>query len=238
MKLLMIRHGEPDYEHDSLTPKGWKEADLLADRISKLKVSGFYCSPLGRARDTAAATLRRMGRKAEICGWLREFPASIVRPDTGRRGIAWDLLPGFWTRRKDLYDRDGWYDDPVMRTGGVRELYRAVADGLDAVLASHGYERAGMCYRVTKANCDTIVFFCHLGVSCTMLGHLLGIPAPVLWQGIFLAPTSVTTLVTEEREQGTAGFRCTGLGDVSHLTLKGEPASDSGLFRETFEAGG
>ena len=26
MKLLIIRHGAPDYEHDSLTEKGWNEA--------------------------------------------------------------------------------------------------------------------------------------------------------------------------------------------------------------------
>ena len=26
MKLLFIRHGDPDYEIDSLTEKGWKEA--------------------------------------------------------------------------------------------------------------------------------------------------------------------------------------------------------------------
>ena len=32
MKLLIIRHGDPDYETDSLTQQGWREAELLADR--------------------------------------------------------------------------------------------------------------------------------------------------------------------------------------------------------------
>lgn len=235
MKLMIIRHGDPDYEHDSLTPKGWKEAGLLADRLSKISVRAFYCSPLGRARDTASVTLKRMAREATVCNWLQEFPASIVRPDSGKQGIAWDLLPGFWTKRRILYDKDGWYHDPVMETGNVQELYRAVTDGLDAVLSRHGYERSGMCYQVSAENRDTLVFFCHLGVGCTMLGHLLGIPAPVLWHGIFLAPASVTTLVTEEREKGTASFRCTGLGDTSHLSFGGEPVSNSGLFPETFQ---
>ena len=31
MKLLIIRHGEPDYTADSLTEKGWREAELLAE---------------------------------------------------------------------------------------------------------------------------------------------------------------------------------------------------------------
>ena len=38
MKLIIIRHGDPDYSIDSLTPTGWREAELLADRISKLDV--------------------------------------------------------------------------------------------------------------------------------------------------------------------------------------------------------
>ena len=29
MKLLLVRHAEPDYEHDSLTEKGWREAGFL-----------------------------------------------------------------------------------------------------------------------------------------------------------------------------------------------------------------
>ena len=34
MRFLIIRHGDPDYEKDSLTEKGWREAALLADRLS------------------------------------------------------------------------------------------------------------------------------------------------------------------------------------------------------------
>ena len=29
MKIIFIRHGEPNYEIDSLTEKGWREAELL-----------------------------------------------------------------------------------------------------------------------------------------------------------------------------------------------------------------
>ena len=32
MKLLLIRHGEPDYTIDSLTEKGCKEAELLSEK--------------------------------------------------------------------------------------------------------------------------------------------------------------------------------------------------------------
>ena len=43
MKLLFIRHGDPDYEKDSLTEKGWHEAELLMNlRVTfSGKVKGF-----------------------------------------------------------------------------------------------------------------------------------------------------------------------------------------------------
>ena len=30
MKLLIVRHAEPDYSIDSLTEKGWREAEYLS----------------------------------------------------------------------------------------------------------------------------------------------------------------------------------------------------------------
>lgn len=234
MKILLIRHGDPDYEKDSLTPKGWREAELLADRITKLKVLDFYCSPLGRARDTAGVTLKRLHREATVFDWLQEFPARILDPETGERRIAWDLMPSYWTTHKDLYENNQWYLNPVMETGNVKELYHGVCTGLDGILEKYGYKRSGMYYRTEGGNTDTIVFFCHLGVEFTMLSHLLGISAPVLWQGFFVAPTSVTTLVTEERRAGEVYFRCKALGDTSHLYIADEPASDSGFFQETW----
>ena len=38
MRLLIIRHGDPDYTNDSLTEKGKREAELLSDRIAKEKI--------------------------------------------------------------------------------------------------------------------------------------------------------------------------------------------------------
>ena len=38
MKLLFIRHGDPDYTIDSLTEKGWKEAEFLSEKIAALDV--------------------------------------------------------------------------------------------------------------------------------------------------------------------------------------------------------
>ena len=42
MKLLIIRHGDPDYTIDSLTEKGWKEAEYLSEMLVNLDVKEFY----------------------------------------------------------------------------------------------------------------------------------------------------------------------------------------------------
>lgn len=61
MKLVLIRHGDPDYVNDTLTAKGRVEASLLAERTARMQIDDFYVSPLGRARDTAAYTLQKTG---------------------------------------------------------------------------------------------------------------------------------------------------------------------------------
>lgn len=235
MKLIIIRHADPDYTIDSLTPKGRVEAELLADRIAKLQVEAFYCSPLGRAQDTAAPTLKRMKRTAETLDWLREFPASIKKPETGNFGIPWDLKPNYWTNFKDFYDKDEWIKNPLMQTGDVEEKYYEVCNRLDGLLEKHGYKREGNFYRALNPNTDTIVFFCHFGIECVLLSHIIGISPIVLWQGFVALPSSVTTLITEEREQGVAAFRCNGFGDISHLYKADEPAAFSGRFCETYD---
>ena len=39
MTIYIIRHAEPDYSNDTLTPHGWEEANALADRLEKLNIS-------------------------------------------------------------------------------------------------------------------------------------------------------------------------------------------------------
>ena len=45
MKLLIVRHGDPDYAKDSLTEKGWREARYLSERLIKMGIDDFYVSP-------------------------------------------------------------------------------------------------------------------------------------------------------------------------------------------------
>ena len=235
MRLLIIRHGDPDYEKDSLTPTGRREVELLANRLKTMDIAAFYVSPLGRAKDTAAPTLSMMHRSAETLDWLREFPPHRMDTDIGRQTPLWDWLPGTWTREPRFYDKDAWYQVPVMEQADTEAEYRRVTAGLDALLERHGYRRNGMVYDAVQPNRDTIALFCHFGLECVLLSHLIGASPMVLWHGTCAAPTSVTTVMTEERRQGTASFRISSFGDVSHLLQAGQEPSFSARFCETWD---
>ena len=78
MKILIIRHGDPNYALDTLTEKGWKEAELLAERIVSQNVKAYYVSPMGRAQDTASVTLKKTGQSAETLSWLRDIDSDTM----------------------------------------------------------------------------------------------------------------------------------------------------------------
>lgn len=235
MKLIIIRHADPDYTIDSLTEKGWREAELLSERIIRMNVKEFYVSPMGRAKDTASITLKKLNRTAIELPWLREFDARIIDENTGKTRIPWDLLPGDWTKVQEYYDSRLWHTVPVMNAGKVYEEALWVYNGIDEILKQHGYEREGNIYRAVNPNTDTIVLFCHFGVECVILSHLLNISPIVLWHGFCAAPSSVTTLITEERRKGIAYFRMSSFGDISHLYAAEEPPAFSARFCETYD---
>ncbi len=68
-----------------------------------------------------------------------------------------------------------------------------------------------------------------MGVTFYMLSHLLSISPVCLNHTMFLPPSSVTVVSTEEVEQGYGMFRTQMLGDTSHLYCAGEPVSH-GIF--------
>ncbi len=233
MKLIIVRHGDPNYSIDSLTKKGWREAELLSERLSRLDVKEFYCSPLGRAKDTASFTLKKMNRSAVTLDWLREFEGKI------RSGLkfsqCWDRMPSQWTVEDNYYRNETWLNTKQMKSANAEKEYKKVCDGIDELLKEHGYEHKGRLYKVHNSNHDTVVLFCHFAVECVILSHIFSCSPMVLWHNFVALPTSVTTLITEEREQGTAIFRCQQFGDISHLYAGGEEPAFAARFCECFD---
>jgi probable phosphoglycerate mutase len=207
--------------------------EYLTERISKMDIAKIYCSPLGRAKDTAKGTLEKTGMKAEICPWLEEFSAEIMRPE-GVRGIPWDLKPQDWTHIPQMYDKDLWIETELMQSGDVLEKYNAVCEGIDKILYDFGYERQGNRYRVNRESNETAVLFCHFGVEAVILSHILNISPVLIWHGFVALPSSVTTVISEERDEKTAYFRMNAFGDISHLYKHNEEPSFMARFCECY----
>ena len=229
MRILLIRHGDPDYVNDTLTEKGRREAALLAKRAVSMNMGECYKSPLGRAKDTA--TQVDLNKNPEL---------EKAYPDVKKEGehflprIAWDMVPGYWTEHEAYMDKNAWRETEVAKNSDLVEVYDHVIEEFDHFLAEHGYVREGAHYRVEKESDETVTFFCHFGISCVLLSHLWNVSPFVLWHSLALAPTSVTEVVTEEREQGTAYFRGLKVGDISHLYAGGEEPSFAARFCETY----
>ena len=68
-----------------------------------------------------------------------------------------------------------------------------------------------------------------------IIAHLIGMSPMQLWQGFYVAPTSITVLNTEERKKGEAVFRVERLGDTNHLTNGGEVISSSGYYVDVLQ---
>ena len=234
MRILLIRHAEPDYSVDSLTPKGRVEAELLSRRLVRYDIRDFFVSPLGRAKDTAAYTLDKLGRTAEVLPWLMEFHGRCIDPETGREHLPWDLPPRFWSALPGAYEITRWTDAPLFEGTDVKAVWQETVDGTKELLARYGFRKDGPVWRCEENRRDTIALFCHFGISMAVLGVLTDCSPLVLWHRNLTLPSSVTEVVTEERVRGEVSFRITRLGDITHLESNGEKRSTAGLFPECF----
>lgn len=248
MRLVFFRHGDPDYINNTLTDIGIAEARALGKHIDYWKVDEYYQSPYGRAQHTADYALgydRHAGMPTQnnikVYEWLKEFdckvdivnhrelleafPDSMMPDGTIREHMCWDIVPAYLNEHRELFDNTLWRDSDIAGYSNLLEEYDYVCAEFDGFLADHGYIREGTGYRVERESTKTVGFFCHFGIICVFLSHMMNVSPFSLWHGMCLAPTSVTEVISEERQQGYSLFRAWKQGDVSHLIMEGiEPA--------------
>ncbi len=251
MRLLFIRHGDPNYLTDTLTPAGRKEARLLAKAAPNMDLGICYVSPLGRAQETAAYSLEAAGKTARTLEWLKEFPSDLgpdlpdglkgayaepvsISDGVYHQSVFWDMKPSFWTEDPIYFDPQRWRECPIALQCDIGTPYDYVTSQLDSLLASYGYVREENHYRVEEENTLTLTFFCHFAITCALISHLWNVSPFTLWFNTMIPPTGVSELVTEERVKGFARFRSLRIGDISHLYAEGEKPSFSGRFCECY----
>ena len=75
MKLYFIRHGQPIYDPDSLTPLGEEQAKALSKWFLSRPLDRVYASSSNRAVQTSMPTCRLQGKEPILCDWAHEMYA-------------------------------------------------------------------------------------------------------------------------------------------------------------------
>ncbi len=228
MRLYIIRHADPDYDNDTITEAGHREAEALAQRLRKEGIDRIYCSPLNRAIHTMEYSAKQLGIEPIVAPWLTELSGWHVESAPGTMTPSWDVH-GERIRGQQYSANDDWYEKAPFAGYQLHDKWETVRLSADAFMESLGYIRDRGVYRIAAPNSDRIAVFCHHGLGTTWLAHLLELPLPLVWSGFWMAPSSVTTVLMDERSTKYAVPRCLGFGDVSHLYHAQLPVSHRGI---------
>ncbi len=221
MLLYLIRHGDPDYQTDTLTPLGQRQAEAVARRLLVNGIDRIYSSPLGRAVATAKPTADILSLPIEIEDWCSE-------------ALAWQYFAGkmpsgntTWafhqqntlikTEEAMQYTNDNWYTLPCFDMIDGKEGYERIRAGCDDFLARQGYVREGAKYRITRANDDHVAIFAHQGFGMAFLSILLQIPPQYVFASFDITHTGISVFQFANNEDGYSMPRCLCLSDTSHI---------------------
>ena len=163
-EVVLVRHGETEWHADNryagrtdvaLTPLGLRQAETLAGWAASARLDAIWCSPLSRARDTAAIVARATGHALRVDDRLMEL-------DFGQgEGLTSDDM------RSRFPDRlAAFHADPVADHLPDGE------DPREAVL------RADACMDdvVAAAPDGRVLVVAHTTLIRLLLCHLIGVP--------------------------------------------------------------
>lgn len=221
MKLYVIRHGDPDYKNDDLTPLGKRQAEALARRFANIGLDEIYSSPLGRAIATATPTAEILKKKIEILEWASENTTAehlFVTDKDGKH--RWCMLQQNTNYKNN--DTVRLYDDwqnahPDFASEKITEQIKYIADSSDEFLKNLGYERDGCIYKVTAPSDKNVAVFCHYGFGTTWMAHLMQIPPHIVWGTFSFLPCNFSVFEFKNNENGITTPFCLTFADTSHF---------------------
>jgi broad specificity phosphatase PhoE len=220
MHLYLIRHADPDYDRDTLTPQGFREAEALATRLDAHGLTHLYSSTAPRALLTAQAFTRLRPMEIARHAWLLE-PAGLTIEQGGRSYSLWDTYGETIRDGGRPLTLETWDQRAPFSTDKVREMWKDFRNRADGLLAMHGYARSGGRYRIERANRERVAVFAHNGTILLFLAHLLELPLSLVYCGFYAWPSSVTTIFFEEHSETWAVPRALQVADLSHLAAAG-----------------
>lgn len=230
MDIYFVRHGDPNYKDNCLTPLGHLQAEACAerfkecaDRFPELALTSIFTSKYGRARETAEHTAAKLGLPVTELDFIHEISSGrpeITDREENLKYTAWlgaDLM--VYNEGADLLKVD-WDNNPVWGGNRFKHSYERVVAGLDPWLETFGFKREGACYRCLRspsAPPERPAVFAHAGSISCVIAHLLNLPAPFVTGHFHLQCTGITVFDFEEREGSLITPRIRRLNDADHI---------------------
>lgn len=220
MRIVFVRHGEPDYEHDCLTETGRRQAAAAAERLRGEGITAIYSSPNGRALETAGFTARLLQLPVTQLDYMHEI--SWGGPDIPENGHPWTLSDWMIDREAfDFYHQD-WRSHPYFAENAALRYYDKITAEIDAFLLKRGYLHEQNRFLCQGGREETIALFSHGGSGACVLSHLLALPFPYVSSVMTYYFTSVTILNFPVREGQYVHPRLELFNDAAHIRTDGE----------------
>ena len=219
MRILYIRHGEPDYAKDDLTDRGVRQAELLAQRLKNEGIEEIWSSPLGRAQRTARISSEVLELPVKTLECMREIKWGSVNGEAiFADGHPWDIADEMVRQGMDLTGRD-WQTNRFYINNSAVDSVKTVESGTDEWLRTFGYNRQGLYYDhiSEEDHHKTVALFCHGGSSSAAIAHVMNLQFPYVCGMLHMDFTGIT-IVRMDRKRGIASLPCIELAnDSGHL---------------------
>lgn len=226
MKIYLIRHGLPDYEHDCLTPEGIKQANKLSEKFKNIPVDAFYISTQGRARATADPLIKNHPNAAvNYVDWAREDYGGkyFVLKNGDKKEWFWTIpewIKLFKTEEVALYGND-WINHPEINITTMPEGFKQMSEIVDSFMLEVGYkhDRLNHSYKKIKDKIpENVVIVAHGGFAYSFLSNLLDIPYPEFTTTHCVMDCTAITLL--EIWDGIPSPMLIKYNDTSHLDIE------------------
>lgn len=215
MRLIMVRHGEPNYQMDCLTGEGPAQAAACAERLRGERISEIYASPMGRARETASYTAKALGLPVTVLDYMHEISwGGEGIPDGGHPWTLSDRL--IKEENFDFYTQN-WREHPWWKNNEAVRCFDMVSEKIDGFLEKQGYVHEGLRYFCRGGNDRAVALFSHGGSGGAALAHMLGLPFPYVLSVMPYYYTSVIILEFPNAPGEYVRARLELFNDVSHL---------------------
>lgn len=222
MKIILVRHGHPDYAKDCLTPLGKEQAEKAAERLKDEGIERIFSSTNNRAYETAEYTARLLSKDITKLDFMREIKWGGINDTKALLdGHPWDTSLYALSQGLSLMDESWTKKEPFCNNVVFSEIEK-VSKHADEWLAQLGYTREGANYRVTGDNTDTtIALFSHGGSSSALLSHLLNLPFFYLCRAVCPDFTSITILSLSDEKGALTTPMIELANDSRHIRSSG-----------------